>query len=170
MPTFQDSWCEKAWRWLCRKWNRHVSNPLYNRKMRRQRAERGFSCDDAANIDNWLTTVLPAIIEDFNENLHTLPPAIKAYACGADPRTFQRTPEDDVTDEQFHAWGLWWHDYLSEMARHLREANYKTCSLRNRFDDAHWTWEYEEKIMQHRVRHFRKAILMLYKVFGDLND
>lgn len=149
---------------------RYVNHPLYNRKMRKQRADRGFSRRDADNIDNWLTSVLPSMIEEFNDNLHTLPPDIEAYACDANPRTFKRTPEDDVTDEQIHAWGLWWHDYLSEMARHLREANYETCSLRNRFDDDHWTREYEDKIRLHRVAHFRKAVLMLYKVFGDLND
>ncbi len=165
------SWCKAASRWLKRKKEKYIDHPRFERRMRKQRAERGFSEKDTWDVDDWLTTVLPSMIEEFYKNLHTTPLETEAFLKGADPFKFKYTSDLEITPELSDAMDRWWENHLREIAFHLREANYGTCSLRNKFEEEnHWTPEYEVKISRYRHKQFQKAMNMLALVFGTLND
>lgn len=159
----------KKWRVpLWKKISRAFSNWLFNRKMRRQRSSKGFCDLDVWDVDNWLTTVLPSIIEEHRAQLHTIPPAVEAFMCGENPWDFKYTSDLEVTEEQLEAWEHWWDDRLKKIVFHLREANYQTCSLKDEAQEG--KQEYEQKVGQYCTRHFRKGMTMLMEVFGELND
>ena len=89
----------------------------------------------------------------------------------ADPFKFKYTSDLEINPELSDAMDRWWENHLREIAFHLREANYGTCSLRNKFEEEnHWTHEYEVKVSRYRHKQFQKAMNMLALVFGNLND
>lgn len=160
---------KKKWKFpFWEKLSRAYSDWLFNRKMRRQRCSKGYCDLDVWDVDDWLTTVLPSIIEEFDADSHTIPPAVEAFICGKNPWDFEYTPDVEVTDEQLESWEHWWHDHLTKIVFHLREANYRTCSLKD--ESRAGDGEYERNIRQYRARHFRRGMTMLMKVFGSLND
>lgn len=193
-----DSWAEDFYFWCCRTWRKYVTDPLFRRKMKRQRYKRGFSDNDWWNLDHWMSDTLAKAIETLADNTMSCPGCVEALMAGANPRTFKYSKKNP-TDEEWNKRHEWWVNHLKEIAFLLRESNEDTCSCKNEeefFWNSHFEkspndpyystmvddctpdqqeqnkrhFKREDELEAYREDCFRKAMLMLSNLHGMLWD
>ena len=88
------------------RWRHYLTHPWdffedcwYNLKAAYQRVTRGFAYRDLYSIDNWFLDIMPEMLKEFRENLHSYP--------------------GDNEFPTFESWTA----YLEEMETHFRNAN-----------------------------------------------
>jgi len=75
-----------------------------------ERATNGYAEDDTWEISYWFLDIMPRILTDFKDNLHSHP--------------------GDITFEQ-------WEVIISDMAFNFKEATDEFCSYKNKYDDTY---------------------------------
>jgi len=99
----------------------------FGRDMRRchERIWKGYCDFDLYSITDWFLGIMPAMVEDFRDNLHGYPDALDSVS--------QKLILDDSEkeDDGMKAWQA----VLSRMAFLLREADERTCSRKNPYED-----------------------------------
>ena len=126
----------------------------------KQRITRGWCYRDWYNLDNWIETVLPELLEDFVKNHHGLPN--KDYSK-IPPEPIQWV-ENCYTKEEQDKFNKNYENYLLEIAQHLRNAGeeYFDSNLKDTL-----TYPEFEKYCQEELN---KALDMLKPVFFELWD
>ena len=110
-------------------------------KYRVQRALRGWADCDAWNIDTWFLEVMPQILQNLKDNLHTHP--------------------GTMTEAE-------WNSILGTMIFLLSEMNEDTCSQRNDTSD---NFFYRERALFNYRDHCKDEFFKLFsKYFWDLWD
>lgn len=98
-----------------------------------QRACYGYCDRDIWMMDDWFLSVIPNMLDELNRTRHGFPSALL---------------EDENQDEEANERGnREWGRILSEMAHCFREANERTCTRKNPYEDE-WdkvSWEFYER-------------------------
>lgn len=98
-----------------------------------QRARYGYCDRDIWMMDDWFLSVIPNMLDELNRTRHGFPSALL---------------EDENQDEEANERGnREWGRILSEMAHCFREANERTCTRKNPYEDE-WdkvSWEFYER-------------------------
>lgn len=126
----------------------------------KQRITRGWCYRDWYNLDNWTTTVLPELLEDFVKNHHGLP-----------NKDYSKIPPEPIhwvgncyTKEEQDKFNKDYEKYLLEIAQHFRNAReeYYDSPLKDKL-----TYPEFEEYCQGEIN---KALDMLKPVFFELWD
>lgn len=195
--VYSDSLLEDFVFWVSIRWERWVKDPVFEHRMRRQRARRGFCDRDVWNLDVWLTTVLPDALDELARITHGYPSIAEPLSKGEDPETYKYG--EGNTEEDFERYHAWWNSHLREIAFRLRESNEDTCSEKNEFelitrhhnedvdefpfgvrwvddltDEEHAAnrryFDRQREIYYYRNEQYRKAMEMLSELHGVLWD
>ena len=132
--VFDGSLAEDFYYWILRTWDRLVKDPIFEFRMRLQRARRGFSERDVWNVDTWISTVLPDALDRLADTAHGYPSMVEALSKGEDPKTYKYA--ESTSEEDGERYMSWWRGHLREIAFLLRESNEDTCSRRNELEYA----------------------------------
>lgn len=155
LNVFDKDWSSLPWF--------HPKNLKYfksNLECAKQRITRGWCYRDWYNLDNWIETVFPEMLEDFVKNHHGLP-----------NKDYSKTPpepilwaENQYTKEEQDKFNDIFEEYLLEIAQHLRNAReeYYDSELKDKL-----TFSEFEEYCQKEVN---KALDMLKPVFFELWD
>lgn len=111
----------------------------YEKRYKEQRAERGYSDEDAWNIFSWFMEVMTPALKQMRSDLHGYPDDIaginrqKVVMAEEDPDTGDIifTDDEEAADPAMDAWKA----TLDRMIFLLEEMNGDTCSYINRYDE-----------------------------------
>ena len=117
---------------------------MFEEKMKKQRAERGYSDEDAWNIYSWFLEVMTPALKQMRSNLHSYP--ISHANLNSNSQAIQTSDGDEPELIE-------WKKTLDRMIFLLEEMNEETCSFKNPF----------EKEVNKAQKEFHKK----YGIFGE---
>lgn len=139
--------------WLFLKWNySHFANWYYTLKYRRQRAKRGYSNYDVADIENWFFNIIPKMLKTLKKQKDNYPELFteewfennkeKCEELGLNKDNFYMILNDRC-DEDANNLRIdlnnynekKWHELLDRMIFLFEETNEETCSRKNPYED-----------------------------------
>ena len=138
LPTVWKPFQKEAYNWA---WHKHKFCGLVKQLGRdirycHQRIWHGYCDQDLFSIDSWFLSIMPAMLEDFRDNLHGYPTAPELLS-------HQVASEDDTDTESMRAWIA----VLDRMIFLMREADELTYTKSNQYEGEfqHAQQEFEEK-------------------------
>ena len=60
-------------KYICKHTNYNVSRKIYEREYAKERAEKGYCGQDLWGIDAWFSDLMPKMLQEFRDNLHSRP-------------------------------------------------------------------------------------------------
>ena len=108
-------------------YNRKITGVVreFGRDLRRsyERIRKGYCDFDTFDIDSWFLGLMPAMLQEFKDNLHGCP-------VSEDSLSHSLLPDGDYSDDMKK-----WKNTLDQMIFLLKEANEDTCSRRNPYEE-----------------------------------
>ena len=129
------------------------------KKCKAQRAERGYSDQDACDIENWFMETMLCILQQMRDNIYGYPES---------PETDPSAPRVVVLPREKEPEGMIrWKGILDRMIFLLKEMNEKTCRFDNSgmFDNPKLR---KQQMFQYRDRCKNEFFLMLSKYYWAL--
>ena len=136
---------------------------VFERKMKKQRKEKGYCDRDVWDIDRWFLSIMPKIIHEFIESVDSFPSVfltdyyekrIKPFGLCTEEEFFS-FPKNKETKALLkkadQSCFRRWKNILKSMERAFLDASEDTCSYKNKYEEAfHVAFqEYEEKYGRH---------------------
>lgn len=95
-------------------------------KWKKQRAQKGFSESDSWNIFSWFLEIMPKMLKEFRNNLHSYPDSVVSFPKNSKPVVLDKKEEPEGLKK--------WKETLDRMIFLLNEMNEDTCSLKNPYE------------------------------------
>lgn len=124
-----------------------IKEKIWDLKMRKERAKKGYCKEDIWNINDWFLNIIPRILKDFNESRN-------GYPC-------------NLSDEE-------WDNIIKRMIFCFEEANEDTCSQTNEIEfeiEDYEKWlKREAEIDKYRNDMKNEGLELFSKYFWNLWD